>query len=109
MPLLAAVKIAAAPGNRMGGVSSTQATNSSSRCRNLERWCSSNRHPVRQVSMRNATAHARRRGNQPPSISLVAFAATKIRSTARNSPFTASDDDQVVAPLQRDQGGEHGR
>ena len=48
-------------------------------------------------------------GNQPPSISLIALAATKIESTSRNNPFTATTASRVVAPLQRDQGRQHGR
>ena len=54
MPVLAAVKIAAAPGRRRGGLVRTHWTNSSSCCRRWERCCSSSSQPVRQVSIKNA-------------------------------------------------------
>ena len=49
---------AAAPGRRIGGFSRTHQTKSSSRWRILERCSSRSRYPVRQVSIRNATAPA---------------------------------------------------
>ena len=85
MPDLAAVKIAAAPASRIGRLSRTQAVNSSSRWRRRERCCSNRRYPVRQVSIRNATTQASKRGNQPPASSFVALAPTKTSSGAFRS------------------------
>src|ERR1700680_954970 len=109
MPVLAAVKIAAAPGSRMGGLLSTHAMNSSSRWRSLERSCSSNCHPVRQVSIKNATTPAISSGNQPPSISFVMFAATKIQFDDKEEPVHRCDHDRIVPPFQGDEGRQHGR
>src|SRR5215469_18202874 len=63
MPEAAALKIAAAPGSRIGRLSRTQAVNSSSPWRKREHCCSSSRYPVRQVSIRNETTEAIISGN----------------------------------------------
>ena len=90
MPELAALKIAAAPGSRIGRLSRTQSVNSSSRWRMSERCCSSIWYPVRQVTIRNATTQAIISGNQPPASSFVALAATKTSSTISRNPFTTA-------------------
>jgi len=64
--------------------------NSSSLWRSLERSCSSNCHPARQVSIKKAMVAAIRSGNQPPWASFVMFAATKISSMTRKNPFAAT-------------------
>ena len=91
MPVLAAVKIAAAPGSRMGRLSRTQSVNSSSRwrrrrCLMLEQGIpgSPGQHQKRDELPANNS------GNQPPSISFVAFADTKTRSIIKKQPFTAA-------------------
>src|SRR5262249_13927545 len=107
MPVLAAVNIAAAPGNRIGGFLSTHAINSSSRWRSLERSRSSNCHPVRQVSIRNAITPAIRSGNQPPSTSYVRGNEDQFES--KEKPVHRCDQERVVTPFQRNEGREHRR
>src|SRR3974377_296035 len=109
MPVVAAVKIAAAPGNRTGGVLTTPSMNSSSFWRSLERSCSSNCQPLRQVSIRKAMRLANSSGKKPASMNLVMFAGTKNKLNGKEEAVHQNDHERVVAPFQGDESRKHRR
>ena len=105
---MAAVKIAAAPGRRIGGLLSTHSTNSSSRCRRLERWCSSRRHPVRQVSIRNAMIAGEQQREPAALDQFRRVGGDEDQVDDEEKPVHRRDCERVVAPFQRDEGRQHG-
>jgi hypothetical protein len=90
MPEAPAVKIAAAPGRRTGGFSSTHSTNSLSRCRIPMRCCSSSRYPVRVLNRHSWRAlSAGTRGSRVKSSEVTAKRIRKIISDASDGGFEA--------------------
>src|SRR3954468_21129215 len=79
---------AAVPGTRIGGLALSRSRNSLVGTRKWARASFRSCCPFRQVSITKATLEAITRGSQPPSNSLVVFAAKNMRSTSSSEPFS---------------------